>query len=178
MDLKVLVISICLVFLAAGCEKKEPKAGPGGGSLGVEQELRFLQNVVKDDPNNINAWIKLGNINMDMGKYQDAVASYSRALELDPNNLEVRVDMGSCYRYMGMPEKAIGEYKKALAINPDHPFANKNMAIVLAYDMRKYSEAAEVLDNYLKKNPGDPDAAKVREEIRSLRAKAANPSLP
>jgi len=174
MKLKILFISICLVLLGAGCEKKEPAGGPGGGGgFGAEQEIRFLQNVIKEDPKNVNAWFKLANINMDLGRYQDAVSAYSHGLALDPNNIEARVDMGSCFRYLGIPQKAIEEYDKALAVNPDHAFANRNKAIVLAYDLGKFTEAANLLENYVKRNPGDPDAPGMREEIKNLRAKAA-----
>ena len=163
-----LILTLSLVFLAWGCKEKASREGPTG-DIGLEQEIKFIQNVIKDDPTNVNAWIKLGNINMDVRRYPDAIASYAHALKLDPRNVDVRVDMGSCYRYAGMPEKAVEEYRKALEISPDHPNGNKNLAITLADDFKKYDEAADLLEKYLKRNPGDPDAAKMRDIIKDLR---------
>jgi tetratricopeptide (TPR) repeat protein len=166
------VIAFSLVFSLSCKQKEEPKEDFGAikAPVNVEGEIRMLKDVLTRDPKNLNALIKLGNLYMDTGKYQEAVEAYGQALEIDPKNVDVRVDRGTCYRYGGQPEKAVEEYRKALAINPNHVFANKNLAIVLAYDLKKNEEAAKVFENYLKVNPSDPDAAKIREEIQKLRA--------
>jgi tetratricopeptide (TPR) repeat protein len=168
----VLILLIGVVIFALSCQKKEPQAPAGDGNVGtvgMEQEVKFIKDVLQKDPQNVNAWKKLGNVSMDIGRYPDAIEAYTKALELDPNDVNVRIDMGSCYRYAGLPDRAIEEYKKALAIVPDHPQGNKNLAIVLSQDLHKNREAADVLENYLKKNPGDPDAPEMRKAIEEFR---------
>lgn len=166
---KALFLVLIAVIFFAGCKKNEPQPGPAGqAGFDPSAEVNFLKSVLKDDPNNVNAWVKLGNVNMDSGNYPEAINAYSRALELKPDDLFVRVDMGSCYRYSGQQQRAIEEYKKVLAVDPNHSFANKNLAIVLAYDLKRYDEAAKVLENFLKKNPSDPDYEKIREEIQKF----------
>lgn len=170
---KAIFLVLISLILLTGCKQKEPQAGPGGEVFDPAAEVNFLKGVLKTDPNNLNAWIKLGDVSMDAGNYPQAIDAYTRALELKPDNLAVRVDLGSCLRYVGQQERAIAEYKKVLAVDPNHSFANRNLAITLAYDLQKYDEAASVLENYLKNNPSDPARDEIKAEIQKFRMKRA-----
>ena len=142
----------------------------------AEAEINSLKNILKEDPKNLKALVKLGDISMDLGIYNAAINAYNKALEIEPENVNVRVDIGSCYRYSGNIEMAMQEYDKALAINPDHALAHRNKATILAYELEKYPEAADLLEKYLKRSPGDPDKSKIEEEIKQLREKETAPS--
>lgn len=138
-----------------------------------EKQVELIKKAVSDDPKNPTAWIKLGDINMDSGRYAEAVEAYAKGLELAPNNVNARVDMATCLRYSGRSASAVEEYKKAIAIDPRHAFAHKNLAVTLLNDMGDLKGAAEELEAYLKINPGDPDADNIRKDIQSIRAQLA-----
>lgn len=145
--------------------------GPmGSGPIQGFDKVKMLQDVVAKDPKNMNALIELGNILMDTRRYAEAVEPYGKALALDPKNVDVRVDMGTCLKESGKPDMAIKEYLKALAINPNHINANKNMAVVLAYDLKDGKQAIKYFEKSLSLAPNAPDAGAIKAEIDKLKA--------
>lgn len=166
-------VVIMAVIAIAGCKKEESRPIPAGqmsSPIGLDNEIKMLKDVLKDDPKNLNALIKLGNAYMDSKRFKEAVDAYGQALAIDPNNIDARVDMGSSLRYSGMPDRAVEEYRKAIKIKPDHAFAHKNLAIVLTYDLGDKAGGAKEFEDYLKIAPNDPDAAQIRQEIERLKA--------
>jgi tetratricopeptide (TPR) repeat protein len=167
------IILILFVLLITGCEEKDKPHLPrttAHAPLTAENEIRLLKEVLRDDPDNLQAWINLGNIFMDTRRFQEAIEAYQKALKIDPNNVDVRVDMGTCYRYSGRPDKAVEHYRKAISINPKHINAHRNLAIVLAYDFGDRLGAAKEFETYLELAPTAPDAPEIRKEIQRLRA--------
>ena len=161
-----------LLFLAHCQKKEEPKVQPPfpGGPVQGRTEIPLLQDLVRKDPKNLGAWIRLGNNLMDSYRFKEAVEAYQKALELDPKNVDVRVDMGTCYRNIGRPEKAVEEYRKAIALDPNHVNAHRNLGIVLAFNTGDKKQAAKELEEYLRLAPNAPDANQMRQEIARLRA--------
>jgi tetratricopeptide (TPR) repeat protein len=135
----------------------------------TDREMTMLKEIIAKDPGNVDAWIKLGNISMDSQRFQEAIHAYSEALKIDPGNVNVRVDMGTCYRNLGDPNKALEEYRKALQYNPNHPFAHKNLGIVLAFDLHRKEEAIKEFQTYLKLSPGAQDASQISQLVDELR---------
>ena len=185
---KLFALIVFAAFSLLGCQQKDdsrPQFQPPVGQTGQAQQgsgpvgsgpiqgfdkVKMLQDVVAKDPKNMNAWIELGNILMDSKKYAEAVEPYQKALEIDPKNVDVRVDMGTCMRGSGKPDMAIKEYKKALEYNPNHINANKNMAVVLAYDLKDGKQAVKYFEKALSLAPNAPDAAAIKAEIDKLKA--------
>ncbi|HYA12698.1 MAG TPA: tetratricopeptide repeat protein [Thermodesulfovibrionales bacterium] len=170
---RILIACFVSLLLLANCQKKEePKvrtpypAGPVQG----ENEIALLQDIVRKDPKNVGAWIKLGNILMDTHRFQGAIDAYQKAIEMDPKNVDVRVDMGTCYRNTGRPDRAVEEYRKALAINPRHLNAHRNLGIVLAFDLGDKKQAIKEFEEYLRLSPNAPDADQLRQETARLKA--------
>lgn len=173
------LLVLALVFVTSCSEKGDtpysPPSSPLGGqgpvpgSLTSDNEMKMLKEVVAREPKNIEAWIKLGNMGMDTGRFRDAVDAYRVALELDPKNVDVRVDMGTCYRNLGEPGKAVEEYRKAIQIKPDHIYAHKNLGVVLAFDLKKNDQAIKAFQTYLKLSPNAPDALQISNIINELK---------
>lgn len=178
-----IVVFVVLVAVAlAGC-KQQQQAQWGQGQAGQNQvvappamvknpaEIQQLEAIAKANAGNANAWIALGNAQMDAQRFAEAIISYQRALDLDPKNVDVLVDMGTCYRGVGQPEKAIEEYKKASKIDPRHPMAQMNAGVVYAYDLGRKAEALKSFEKYLELAPNAPNAADIRGEIQKLKGK-------
>ncbi len=169
--MKKLLIIALLIVISAGCrQKQEPKGQQnfGPNPMQTAEEVRKLQDIVKSNPSNAGAWTSLGNVLMDSARFQEAVDAYQQALALDPKNVDVRVDMGTCYRNSGKPDKAVQEYRKALEINPNHINAHRNLAVVLAYDLKDKAQAAAEFEKYVQLAPNAPDAAQIRQTIEEL----------
>ncbi len=175
------VILFVVIALATGCKQQKAQWGKGQGAQQQQQvavaptamkspeELRQLETLAKANPNNKDAWIALGNAQMDSQRYAEAIIAYQRALDLDPKNVDVRVDMGTCYRGVGQPQRALEEYQRALKIDPRHANALRNSGVVLM-DMHRNADAAAVLQKYLDVTPGAPDTAQIQAEIQALKA--------
>ncbi len=167
------IVIVLLILVFAGCQQKEePKSQYQfpTGPIQTQDDVRLLEEIVKKEPDNVNAWIKLGNKLMDTSRFNEAINAYQKALDIDPKNVDVRIDMGTCYRRIGGSERAMEEYRKALEFNPNHVYGHRNLAVVLAYDLRKNEEAAKEFEKYLELAPNAPDAAEIRQEILRLKA--------
>jgi cytochrome c-type biogenesis protein CcmH/NrfG len=163
---------LAVMLMAAGCQQKEQSEAPAPaqGGLQSQQEISMLQDVLRKDPKNLNAWISLGNDLMDSSRFDEAIAAYQKALDLDPKNVDVRVDMGTCYRKVGKSDIAVKEYREALKINPNHQMALRNLGIVLEYDLKDNKQAIQAYEKYLQTAPNAQDAEKVKQEIARLKA--------
>ena len=174
--MKKIIALLLLALTVVSCQKKEEPAPPSRFPAGpvqsgpLQDQTAMLKDVLKQDPKNLGAWIKLGNTLMDTGRFSEAVDAYQKALALDPKDVDVRVDMGTCYKNSGRPEMAVKEYRKAIEINPRHPNAHKNLGVVLATDMGDKAGAVKEFEKYLELMPNSPDAATIRSVIEQLKA--------
>jgi tetratricopeptide (TPR) repeat protein len=64
-------------------------------------------------PDFVDAWIYKGQALKELGKYQEALTTFKRALEIDPGRKEVWNDIGSILETIGKHEEARICYKKA-----------------------------------------------------------------
>src|SRR5512143_2269520 len=170
--MKKILVAMAVVLLITSCQRKEePKAQYQfpTGPVQTKDDIKLLEDFVKKEPGNVNAWIRLGNTLMDNRRFAEAVDAYQKALALDPKNVDVRVDLGTCYRNIGKPDIAVTEYKKALEIDPRHANAHRNLAVVLADDVKDKVQAAAEFETYLKLAPNAPDAMQIRQMVQQLK---------
>ena len=66
-----------------------------------------------------------------LGKYEEAIAYYDKALTVDPNYATALSNKGSALNELGRHEEAIACYDKALAIDPNYEDAINNKRKVL-----------------------------------------------
>ncbi len=111
------------------------------------------------------------------GKYDAAVESLRRALELSPDSPELMVDLGSAYFQRAQTEDrpldygAAYEYlSKALAKQPDDPVALFNRAIVSEHQFL-YHQALDDWEHYLRVDPSSQWADEARSHADAVRAK-------
>lgn len=176
----IMVLLLAVAMLVTACQKKEDEQQssgfkyPGGtvetGPVQTVDEINLLRDAAKKDPGNVQTWIRLGNDLMDAARYDEAIDAYRKALALDPKDVDVRVDMGTCYRRTGKPEIAAAEFRKAIEINPNHIAAHKNLAIVLAFDLKDNKGAITQFQKTLALEPNGVDAGRIRLEIERLKA--------
>ncbi len=74
-------------------------------------------------------------------KYEEALFSLKKAVELDPNNPDHYVDLGIVYYYLGRFEEAISSLQNALTLQPDMPDVYLCLGII--YDYAGFSEKAK-----------------------------------
>jgi tetratricopeptide (TPR) repeat protein len=62
----------------------------------------------------------------ELGKYNEAIEYYDRALEVDPNYVNVLNDKSNALYYLGKYNEAIKYYDRALEVDPQHVNALSN----------------------------------------------------
>jgi tetratricopeptide (TPR) repeat protein len=115
-----------------------------------------LEQYLESHPGNSLAWTFLGNMNTDVGAYEDAEAAFNRAIEINPGCYEAWTGLGVLNRELGDNERAMECYEKALEINPNYAEAHTSMAIsaLELYQDAEALEHAEKAYELEKRNPG------------------------
>ena len=102
--------------------------------------------IARDDGEAWGHWA-LGAAYLKLGRYEQAVAEYEKALELNPNDADVLAETSFHLAWVGRAEEGIDNVKTAMRLNPRHPDWYLWGLGVAYYDARRYEEAAATLAN-------------------------------
>ncbi len=135
-----------------------PQAAPqntDGGQAEVDHAAKILEleTVVKAHPENVEAWVALGNAFFDSHRYKDAIEAYETSLELSPKDPHVLTDLGVMYRRDNNPQKAVECFDRAIQAKPDFETARFNKGIVLMHDLNDLPGAIQAWEALLEINP-------------------------
>jgi tetratricopeptide (TPR) repeat protein len=157
---------------AGGCRKKEPPRGAGGEMINLNalNEIENYREILRKDPNNLQALINIGNLYYDTGQDLLAIEHYRRALAIDPRNVNVRTDMAVCYRRSGNPDKAIEELKKVISTDPRHAQSRYNLGVILIHDKKDIEGGIKAWEALLESVPDYPYRDSLKAEIAKMRA--------
>lgn len=124
-------------------------------SLTEDQAKRILalEREVSTNPDNADAWTRLGNLYFDTNNYESAIRAYQKSLALSPNNANVQTDLGVMYRRNNQPQEALKAFDKAIEIDPRHEVSRFNKGIVLLHDLNDQKGAIEAWEGLVKINP-------------------------
>lgn len=141
-------------------ESQEAVAETGARILKLEQSL-------KENPENVDAWTQLGNLFFDSNRFSDAIEAYGKSLSLRPGDPNVLTDLGVMYRRNENPKKAIETFDLAIAADPAFETARFNKGVVLMHDMDDLAGGIKAWEELVELNPsatapnGEPVAALV-----------------
>jgi len=147
--------NIYSLYKAGSMGPKQANIASSSQSVSMDQSGRMLalEREVENNPNSLAAWLELGNLYFDTGKFQDAIRAYSKYLNLNPNNPDVWTDLGVMYRRSGNPAGAISSFDKAIELNPQHEQVRFNKGIVQFYDLGNRDAAMQTWQELIKINP-------------------------
>ncbi len=134
----------------------QQQAQSGGGqdmSVEISAKILELEQVVKQDPKNVNAWVSLGNLFFDSNQYKNSIEAYEKALLLKPGVPPVLTDLGVMYRRNGQPDKAIEKFELAIKADPQFEVAMFNKGIVLMHDLNDLEGAIKAWEDLVNKKP-------------------------
>lgn len=143
-----------------------------------QQQTTILEGIVAREPNNRNAWIRLGHNFFDSDQPMKAIEAYARALELNGNDPNILTDQGVMYRRVGWFDKAIKNFEKASSIDKNHLQSLYNLGIVYRYDLQDIDKAISVWEQFIAIDPDSPGANQVRSELDTLKKRPKIPKQP
>lgn len=83
-----------------------------------EEAHKYVDQSIKLDPNNYQAYKWKAKILIDNGKYEKAIPLLNRAIKINPNRQSLYVNRGSCYSTIGKNKLALQDFNKAIQIEP------------------------------------------------------------
>jgi tetratricopeptide (TPR) repeat protein len=169
-----------LLLFPAGCRRKEPPPPVGEGEaihLNALSQIENYKEILKKDPNNLQALINIGNLYFDTRQDLLAIEHYQKALVLDPRNVNVRTDMAVCFRRTGNPDRAVEELKKAISMDTRHAQARYNLGIILIHDKNDVEGGVRAWEALLENVPNYPYRDSLKSEIERMRGMAV-PAKP
>jgi protein O-GlcNAc transferase len=120
----------------------------------VEQSEALLEQY----PDAFIVWNLLGAAKKGLGRMDEAIVAYNKALILQPDYPDTYNNMGVTLREQGKLEEAIAAYERALSIKPDYAEAFHNMGNAL----RAQGKLDEAIAAYDKALSFKPDYAEAR----------------
>ena len=82
--------------------------------------IASLTAVVRNNPNDPQAYNMRGTVFGKGGRYQEALADFNKAISIDPNYAQAYANRGLVYREMGKLDLALADYNKSLSIDPTY----------------------------------------------------------
>lgn len=114
----------------------------------LEQAQSILEDILDDDPENIQALNALGIISYVIDNNQDAIKLFTEVIEYHPNSTSGYLNRSCVYKYQGDFEKAIIDISKAITIDKDEADLYMSRADLYA-DMKKWNEAKNDIEKAL-----------------------------
>jgi len=115
-------------------------------------------------------WHGLTYASFALERWPDAIENAEKALVLDRNSVSTLAMLGIAQRAVKRYEDAEKSLLRAKKLDEvKTPDIYWNLALLYAYNLKKYQEAADALELYLKANPGIPDPGKIKTLIKRLR---------
>jgi tetratricopeptide (TPR) repeat protein len=143
-----------------------------------QESLHFSFKAVEINPKSAASLFYLGSAFHKLGKdyFQASYTVLNKAIVLAPNSVQILWALGKAERSLGKladAEKHLQQAKK-LSKSPI-PEIHKELAELYGNDLKKFKEAADELELYLKaSNPNEAETKKVKAIISNLREKAKN----
>jgi len=146
--------------------------------LGLEQLLqeqypdaiKSFQSALAVNQRCFRCWHGVTYASFALEKWTDAIENAEKALELDKNSVSTLAMLGIAQRAVKRYEDAEKSLLRAKKLDDAKtPDIYWHLALLYAYNLKKYPEAADALELYLKANPTIPDPSKIKALIKRLR---------
>jgi tetratricopeptide (TPR) repeat protein len=150
------------------------------GKLGLEytkqqqfgSAIQSLSKVVTINQNDFSNWYALAFCHLSTKKPMEAIVALEKATKLNPNSAEASLLYGIALRQTGKYKEAETQLLIAKKITESKsPDVHWHLALLYAYNLKKFSLAADELELYLKTQPDTKDAENIKKLIKQYRLK-------
>ncbi len=130
--------------------------------------------MLDQQPNAGIVWNNLGVAYREIGKPDDAIASFQAAVKFAPQMAEAWNNLGVAQDELNLAEKALTSYRKAIGIQPDYVSPHLNLGISLQ-KLERFGEADEHYNKVLKIQPDNEVAQFMRQSMNGVETPDAAP---
>jgi len=117
----------------------------------------LIQAALKFIPGNIFAWIGLGQALLRLNRFDEALGTFDRALEIKPDFAEALSKRGESLQALGRNKDAVAAYNRSLRYRPNHIETLNNRSAALI-DLGRPGAALACLDEALALSPTNIEA--------------------
>jgi choline-sulfatase len=94
----------------------------------IDEGIRKVRQALAADPDIVEAYLMLGNMNTKARHDDEAIAAYQKALALDPENQNATFNLALAYKTAGRIDAAQAGFERVLAASPRDPKARYQLA--------------------------------------------------
>ncbi|MFX1478260.1 MAG: leucine-rich repeat domain-containing protein [Promethearchaeota archaeon] len=129
-----------------------------------------ISKIPKDSPlaQNVNFWVEIGNSSFNSKKYDKAIESYDKALEIDPEKVNVLINKGVSLHYLHNYDEAELCYDKILILDESNGNAWYNKACIESIRNNR-GKAIEFLKKAIELDDRWQDSARNDEDFTNIR---------
>lgn len=73
-----------------------------------------ISNAIKDNPNNVQLYLKRGNSFCSLGQYEFAKEDFKKVIELNPNYVDSNQTPSAIYKHLGLVYEEVQKYFQAI----------------------------------------------------------------
>lgn len=147
-------------YLLGGKGKSTSSAIQQSASLkvasGADKEIEALKIAVKERPDDVISYEKLGHIYRAAGNDAEAIEAYREAAHRNSGNSDVYLNLGILYEKLSQADEAVVAYKQAIKVKPDNYDARLRLGDI-RLSRGFFQEAVEQYSEFLKLRPESPD---------------------
>ena len=114
-----------------------------------------------ENPNSLLAHSNLGIADYSVGRTEESIAHFQKALETHPNYAALHYNLGLDFYQLGRMDEAITQYNKELEVSPNDPLVYNNLGLALA----KKGEADAAIAAYQKALAIKPDLGSAHDAL-------------
>ena len=139
-----------------------------------EQSYNLFKKAVAINDRSFTCWYGLSIALSQLQKTDEALSAIQKAVSINPSSIEAQFLLGVSQRRMQKFAEAEKSLKEADKLAKGKAAdVHWNLALLYAHNLKKYAEAADHLEQYLKIKPNDTQVESVKKLIKQFRDKAA-----
>ena len=131
--------------------------------------VQALEAAARQNPNDLQSRVQLGNIFFDAEQYPQAIGWYEQATKLNPKDTNVSTDLGVAYYYLNQPDRALAQFDQSLKNDPNHIKTLLNVGIVKAFGKQDLAGAAVAWEQVAKLAPNSPEGQAAQKGLEGLK---------
>ena len=116
------------------------------GQIGyLQDKLLFYQQELQKQPDNFDALLESGVINIRIGRYEDALIYLNKAAAIQSDNFDINYNIGVAFHGLGRFDESLAKFNNAILIEPENANVHYNRGIILK-ELKRYDDALHSFD--------------------------------